>query len=82
MGSLLYLNLLCVFVPVWLVLYYLLPYFTTYECNRAIPGPFVAKFSNIWLASHAKKGRKFAAVDEAHRKYGKIVRIGFNHISI
>lgn len=45
-----YLALLCVLGPAWLVIYYVVPYFTTYKSHRAIPGPFLAKFSNIWLA--------------------------------
>lgn len=77
-----YLALVCFFLPVWLVLYYIVPYFTTYKSHRNIPGPFFAKFSNIWLALHAKSGKKFAAVDAAHKKYGKIVRVGYNFISI
>ncbi len=69
-------------LPLYLSLYYLLPYFTTYRPLSRIPGPFPAKFSNIWLALSARRGQKFAAVDWAHRKYGKLVRIGFNHVSI
>jgi len=69
-------------LPLYLVLYYVVPHFTTYACLRSIPGPITAKFSNIWLALSARQGQKFAAVDWAHRKYGKIVRVGFNHVSI
>lgn len=77
-----YIGLICVFVPTWFILYYIVPYFTTYKNHKTIPGPFIAKFSNTWLAWHAKHGRKFAAVHEAHQKYGKVVRVGYNHISI
>lgn len=77
-----YFVLLAIFGPLWTLLYYLVPYFTTYKALENIPGPFTAKFSNIWLALQAKKGKKFAAVDLAHRQYGKIVRVGYNHISI
>ncbi|KAJ5662129.1 uncharacterized protein N7477_009745 [Penicillium maclennaniae] len=69
-------------VPVWLVLYYLIPYFTTYSILARVPGPFVANFSNLWVALGARRGKKFEIVDRAHRKYGKVVRIGFNHVSI
>jgi benzoate 4-monooxygenase len=68
--------------PVWLILYYLVPFFTTYKHLRNIPGPFIAKFSNTLLALAARQGKKFAWVDWAHRKYGPVVRIGFNHVSI
>lgn len=62
--------------------YYIVPYFTTYRDLAQYPGPLSAHFSNIWLALSARDGQKFAAVDWAHRKYGKIVRVGYNHVSI
>ena len=71
-----------ILIPVYLVLYYITPYFTTYRLLAKYPGPFTAKFSNIWLGVSARRGQKFAAVDWAHQNYGKIVRVGFNHISI
>ncbi|KAM0820327.1 putative Benzoate 4-monooxygenase [Seiridium cardinale] len=77
-----YLAFLAVILPVWAVSYWIVPYFTTYRHLQHIPGPFVAKFSNIWLALGARQGQKFSWVDYAHRKYGKVVRVGFEHISI
>lgn len=73
---------LSVVFSAWLIVYYILPYFTTYRHLSGVPGPLIAKFSNIWVGLSARRGQKFAAVDSAHRKYGKIVRIGFNHVSI
>jgi benzoate 4-monooxygenase len=69
-------------LPIYISLYYLVPYITTYRSLARFPGPFTAKFSNIWLGLSARRGQKYAAVDEAHQKYGKIVRVGFNHVSI
>ncbi|KAI2630059.1 cytochrome p450 benzoate 4-monooxygenase [Xylaria nigripes] len=69
-------------LPVWAAFYWVLPYFTTYEHLRQIPGPFVAKFSNVWLALGARNGQKYAWVHAAHQKYGKVVRVGFNHVSV
>lgn len=69
-------------LPAWFVSYWIVPYFTTYAHLKHIPGPFLAKFSNVWLASGARQGQKFAWVDWAHRKYGKVVRVGFNHVSV
>jgi benzoate 4-monooxygenase len=69
-------------LPLWISLYYILPYFTTYAPLRKIPGPFHAKFSNTWLAYHSRKRQKYAAVHAAHPKYGTVVRIGYHHISI
>ncbi|OQD87706.1 hypothetical protein PENANT_c005G03902 [Penicillium antarcticum] len=69
-------------IPLWLSTYYIYPYYVTYRSLHLVPGPFIAKFSNIWVGSSARRGQKYAAVDSAHRKYGKVVRIGFNHVSI
>lgn len=69
-------------VIAWVLAYYLVPYFTTYASLRHIPGPFVARFSNLWLAAGARQGQKFAWIDTAHRRYGRIVRVGYNHVSI
>ncbi|RDW66531.1 cytochrome P450-19 [Coleophoma cylindrospora] len=69
-------------IPFYLAIYYLQPYFVKFRALQSIPGPFSAKFSNIWLGLSARDGQKYAAVDWAHRKYGKIVRVGFNHVSI
>lgn len=71
-----------VFVLFYIALYYAVPYFSTYRALARFPGPFSAKFSNIWLGLSARRGQKFAAVDWAHQKYGKFVRVGYNHISI
>ncbi|KUJ14623.1 cytochrome P450 [Mollisia scopiformis] len=69
-------------IPVLLLVYYVLPFLTTFLSLSRVPGPFSAKFSNIWLGFSARNGGKFAAVDWAHRKYGKVVRVGYNHVSI
>lgn len=63
------------------ILFYLLPYIRSHAI-RDIPGPYPAAFSNLWLLYQCRRGRRFKAVDEAHKKYGKLVRIQPNHISI
>ena len=63
------------------VLYYLLPYFRA-NAIRKIPAPFPAAFSNLWLMWQCRNGRRYLAVDAAHKKYGKVVRIQPNHVSI
>jgi benzoate 4-monooxygenase len=70
------------FLPIWAIFYWVVPYFTTYRHLRHFPGPVICSFSNIWLALGARNGKKYAWVDWAHRKYGKVVRVGFNHVSI
>lgn len=82
MSGLSYEGLLAIFATLWLASYYILPYFTTYKNLRPVPGPVFARFSNIWLALGARHGKKYAWVHWAHEKYGPIVRVGYNHISI
>ncbi|KIJ53641.1 hypothetical protein M422DRAFT_241882 [Sphaerobolus stellatus SS14] len=47
-----------------------------------IPGPFFARWTPLWLAYHARKGQRYKAVHELHLKYGSLVRIAPNHVSI
>lgn len=63
------------------LLYYLLPYFRNPSIIH-IPGPFAAKFSNLWLMLQCRRGRRYLAVDSAHRMYGTFVRLQPNHVSI
>ncbi|KAF2109469.1 cytochrome P450 3A3 [Lophiotrema nucula] len=63
------------------VLYYLLPYLRNWSI-RDIPAPFPAAFTNLWLLFQARRGKRYLAVDAAHRKYGTLVRIQPNHVSI
>ena len=63
------------------VLYYLLPYIRNHAI-RDIPGPKLAAFSNLWLLYQCRRGRRFLAVDKAHKKYGPLVRIQPDHVSV
>jgi len=63
------------------VLYYLLPYLRNWQI-RNIPAPFPAAWSNLWLLWQCRQGKRFLAVHEAHKKYGKVVRIQPHHVSI
>lgn len=65
-----------------LVLYYAVPYFTTNKALRAVPGPFFASISNLWLLLQARQGKRYLSVHAAHKKYGKLVRIQPDHVSV
>ncbi|EHK98820.1 Cytochrome P450 [Glarea lozoyensis ATCC 20868] len=69
-------------IPVAVILYYLVPYLTSNTGIRNVPGPSAAKFSNLWLLLQARQGKRYQSVDEAHKKYGKLVRIQPNHVSV
>lgn len=47
-----------------------------------IPGPFLARWTPLWLAYQARRGLRYLAVDDLHKKYGPVVRISPNHISV
>lgn len=49
---------------------------------RHIPGPFLAKFTNFQRVYWVKTKRAHLILQEAHEKYGDLVRIGPNTVSI
>ncbi|KAF3046539.1 hypothetical protein E8E12_010704 [Didymella heteroderae] len=63
------------------VLYYVLPYIRNWQI-KDIPGPFPAAFTNLWLLLQVRKGHRYLSVDNAHKKYGQMVRIQPHHVSI
>lgn len=69
-------------IPALILAYYLYPYFVTFAAYKGIPAPFPAQFSNLWLLSVVRRGRRYEIVDEVHKKLGPVVRIQPNHISI
>ena len=56
----------------FLVLGHVVYYFIDPQAIKAngIPGPFLAKFSDIWLAYHAAMGNRSEVVHAMHLKYG------------
>ena len=60
---------------------YILPYIRNFALI-AIPGPLLARFTNLWLMYQCRHGRRYLAVDAAHKKHGKFVRIQPGHVSI
>jgi hypothetical protein len=63
------------------VLYVLLPYLRNWSLMK-VPGPITAALTNLWLMYQCRRGRRYLAVNELHQKYGKVVRIQPNHVSI
>ncbi|CAO3662610.1 unnamed protein product [Umbelopsis ramanniana] len=47
-----------------------------------IPGPFAAKLSRFYDLKLKASGQSYLVIDELHNKYGKVVRIGNNTVSI
>ncbi|EXJ77316.1 hypothetical protein A1O3_09542 [Capronia epimyces CBS 606.96] len=48
----------------------------------SIPGPFLARFSDLWRFRAQNSPGYSAKLVQLHQKYGYLVRIGPNHISI
>lgn len=63
------------------VFFFVAPFLRNWSI-RDVPAPFPAAWSNLWLMYHSRKGQRSFAVDAAHKKYGKFVRIQPNHVSI
>ncbi|KAJ9611683.1 hypothetical protein H2200_004867 [Cladophialophora chaetospira] len=49
---------------------------------RSIPGPPVAAYSKLWRLHDVWKGHAHMTAINIHNKYGPVVRIGPNHVSI
>ncbi|PHH70203.1 hypothetical protein CDD82_7264 [Ophiocordyceps australis] len=71
-----------VFAVTFVAASYLWPYFVTHRQLRGIPAPWGAQVSNIWLAFAARRGQRYWAVDEAHKRLGKMVRVQPHHVSV
>ena len=61
---------------------YLYAYFVTNSPFQRIPGPFFAKFTNLWMYQVARGNTMIDTIDELHKKNGKVVRIGPQQFSI
>jgi hypothetical protein len=49
---------------------------------RTLPGPFWARFSGLYRLSLVYKGNGPEQYRKLHKRYGSIVRVGPNHVSI
>ncbi|KAK3987537.1 putative cytochrome P450 E-class, group I [Cladorrhinum sp. PSN332] len=47
---------------------------------REAPGPFLGRFSYVWIAYHILKGDVKEVMGDLHDKYGPVVRIGPNQV--
>lgn len=56
--------------------------FKCYYRLSHIPGPFWARFTDLWRHNVQNQPGHSARFVELHRQYGKLVRLGPNHVSI
>lgn len=48
----------------------------------AIPGPFWAKFSRLWMTKHSWDGDMSVTMIALHKQHGSLVRTGPNEVSV
>jgi benzoate 4-monooxygenase len=63
------------------LLFFILPYMRNWSIQD-VPGPFFAKFTNLWYLYECRLCRRYMTVHNAHAKYGKLVRVQPNQVSI
>ena len=49
---------------------------------KGIPGPFLAKLTNIWRLVLVARKQSFIVLRDMHKQYGSVVRIGPNVLSL
>ncbi|KAJ7085977.1 cytochrome P450 monooxygenase [Mycena crocata] len=69
-------------LPAAIVVVHILIYLIDPDGIRHYPGPFLAKFSDIWLGWICQQGHRSEVIHEVHRKYGPFVRISPSEVSI
>lgn len=57
-------------VPVLVVLAHVIPWLVDVHGIRSYPGPFWARFTDLWLGWVAAQGHRSEVVHEMHNKYG------------
>lgn len=56
-------------------------YFWDPKKLRRFNAPSVAGFTNLWMMYHQWNHNRAIATDKAHKKHGKVIRVGPNHVS-
>ena len=57
-------------VPALVFLAHFIPWLVDSRAIRGYPGPFLAKFSDLWLAYVSKTGHRSETVHKMHQIYG------------
>jgi benzoate 4-monooxygenase len=57
-------------IPVAVILYHVIPWLLDPKGIRKYPGPFLAKFTDFWLAYTSKGGVRSEIIHDYHQKYG------------
>ena len=65
-------TLLVAIVPAIVILVHFIPWFVDPHGLRSFPGPWVARFSDLWLGRVAQQGHRSEVVHQMHQKYGEL----------
>jgi benzoate 4-monooxygenase len=57
-------------IPAAVVLFHVIPWLMDSHSIRKYPGPFLAKFTDFWLAFTSRGGRRSEIIHDYHMKYG------------
>ena len=60
----------------------LLAYRAFFDALRGIPGPLICRLTSLWTYYHSYIGDECTRINELHQKYGPVVRIAPNEVSI
>ena len=66
--------LIFLLVPTLVILVHLVPWLVDPHGLRAFPGPWLARFSDLWLGRVAQRGHRSEVVHEMHEKYGTPIK--------
>jgi hypothetical protein len=58
-------------VPAIVILAHFIPWLVDPHGLRSFPGPWVARFSDLWLGRVAQQGHRSEVVHRMHEKYGE-----------
>ncbi|KAF8652364.1 hypothetical protein AX16_004394 [Volvariella volvacea WC 439] len=73
---------LAALVPLAIFLVHFVPWILDPHGIRLYPGPWLAKYSDLWLGWVSRNGHRSEVVHGMHQRYGPFVRIAPNHVSI
>jgi hypothetical protein len=64
--------LILTLVPPLVLLVHFIPWLVDPHGLRSFPGPWLARFSDLWLGRVAKQGHRSEVVHQMHEKYGEL----------
>jgi|SRR5271156_4881490 hypothetical protein len=73
---------LLLWVPYLLLLFLVLRFSEIYWRLRHVPSPRLAAFTDLWRLIAVWGGREETTYLDLHKKYGDLVRVGPNNVSI